>query len=103
MMCRGSEAARGRIGSACPRAPAVADLPAGGIRLDPRAVPVLSFTGAPTGDDTKLEGTHAAVAQLGGKADAARLVAIVEPSWHGRAATEVVVAAAVVIAAQARR
>ena len=57
---------------------AVAYLPAGGIRLDPRAVPVLSFTGAPTGDDTKLDGTDAAVAQLGGKTDAARLVAIVE-------------------------
>jgi hypothetical protein len=60
------------------RLPAAADLPAGGIRLDPRAVPVLAFTGAPTGDDTKLEGTDAAVAHLGGKADAARLVAIVE-------------------------
>ena len=58
--------------------PAAADLPAGGITLDPRAVPVRAFTGPPPGDDTKLEGTDAAVAQLGGKADAARLVATVE-------------------------
>jgi hypothetical protein len=67
------------------------------------AVPDLSFTGAPIGDDTKLEGTVAAVAQLGDKADAARLVAIVEAELARQDGVEVLVVTAVVIAAQARR
>ena len=57
---------------------AAEEVPQGGIMLDHRVVPVLSFTGAPTGATSLRNATDTGVDKLGGKADAGRLVAMVE-------------------------